>query len=395
MEMYLQECLESITNQTLRDIEIICVDDGSTDKSVEILESFSEIDERIIIVKQKNKGAGAARNKGLEIAKGEYLSFLDADDFFELTMLEKSFEQAKALNSDIVIYRSDHYFDEEQKFVEVPWTISATKIPRHMPFSPSEVDTNIFRSIVGWAWDKLFRKSFIDEFNLKFQEIRIYNDLYFVFSAFILSRRISIIEEVFAHQRKRAGSLSGSKESAWKCVYDGLKGLEKTLIEHNLYNKYKRDFINYALYLNLYTLNSIHDMAYLEMYALLRDKWFDEFAISGYEKRYYFSPQDYKQLLYMQETEAMDDFMSKFKSLHEKVVKLEGAQDENSDNLSQKILLCESELNEIKDSISFRIGRLITCIPRKIRSGIRCYKEHGMDYTLGRFKCKVKNTIGG
>ena len=85
---YLHQCMDSIVNQTLKDIEIICVDDGSSDNSLEILRQYAEKDERVKVIAQANGGAGAARNNGLRAATGEYLSFLDSDDFFELDMLE-------------------------------------------------------------------------------------------------------------------------------------------------------------------------------------------------------------------------------------------------------------------------------------------------------------------
>ena len=82
VEKYLRECIDSILNQTLRDLELICVDDGSTDGSLEILHEYEKADSRVKVLTQHNMGAGAARNKGLAIATGEYLSFLDSDDFF-------------------------------------------------------------------------------------------------------------------------------------------------------------------------------------------------------------------------------------------------------------------------------------------------------------------------
>lgn len=81
VEKYLEECLDSIINQTLKEIEIICIDDGSTDSSLNVLENYKKKDKRIIVLQQQNLGAGAARNKGLDLARGKYLSFLDADDF--------------------------------------------------------------------------------------------------------------------------------------------------------------------------------------------------------------------------------------------------------------------------------------------------------------------------
>ena len=103
-EPYLRECLDSVINQTLRDIEIICVDDGSTDGSLAILREYQEKDSRVSVYMQPNLNAGAARNHGLRYAKGEYLSFLDSDDFFERNMLETAYEYAKRQNAEICIH---------------------------------------------------------------------------------------------------------------------------------------------------------------------------------------------------------------------------------------------------------------------------------------------------
>ena len=95
IERYIKKCLDSLLSQTLKEIEIICIDDGSTDNSYEILCEYATKDNRFIILQQENKGAGAARNKGMEISKGEFLAFLDADDFFEADLLEQLYKKAE------------------------------------------------------------------------------------------------------------------------------------------------------------------------------------------------------------------------------------------------------------------------------------------------------------
>ncbi len=112
-QSHLRQCLDSITGQTLREIEIFCVDDGSTDGSAQILEEYRGRDSRLHVIRQENAGAGAARNRGLAEASGEYLSFLDADDFFEPDMLESAYERAVSGNAQIVVFRSDQYHTEE------------------------------------------------------------------------------------------------------------------------------------------------------------------------------------------------------------------------------------------------------------------------------------------
>lgn len=111
---YLKTCLNSILNQTLTNIEIICIDDGSTDQSLMILKYYAKIDSRIKILVQKNQGAGAARNYGMKVAHGRYLSFLDSDDFFHPNLLKKSVFLADKTKADIVIYKIN-MFDNKKK----------------------------------------------------------------------------------------------------------------------------------------------------------------------------------------------------------------------------------------------------------------------------------------
>ena len=108
-EKYLKQCLNSICRQTLQEIEIICVDDGSTDNSLNILQEYTNADPRIQVLTQKNQGAGAARNYGLRTARGLYLSFLDADDFFEPNMLEEAVNTIELYSADFVVFESDQF----------------------------------------------------------------------------------------------------------------------------------------------------------------------------------------------------------------------------------------------------------------------------------------------
>ena len=100
-EKYLRQCMDSIINQSLKDIEIICVDDGSTDSSLSILREYEKTDKRIEVISVENENAGAARNKGIVVATGKYLYFPDSDDYCELTLLEDAYKEAEDKNADI------------------------------------------------------------------------------------------------------------------------------------------------------------------------------------------------------------------------------------------------------------------------------------------------------
>ncbi len=337
-EKYIKESLETVRNQTLDEIEIICVDDGSTDKSLAILREIELEDDRLQVLTQENSGASVARNKGLSIAKGEYLSILDADDIFELNMLEKAYLQAKSCDADMVVFRADHYLQEEDKFEDTLWTLKAEQMPDKEYFSPKEVESNIFRSVIGWSWDKLFKRAFIEKENIRFQEIKLHNDLLFVYGAYVTSDRVTIIDEVLVHQRKYAESLS-AKCIAWWCVYDSVKALEKFLQEKELYECYQQDYVNYVLHLFYHMLGRLNAEDYANAYEKMGYKWLEDLRIFEHEKAYYYNPNEY-----------------------DKAVKIK------ADALKQ-----------------LGIKRYYLAI----KGLFLCVKEHGIHYTIGRIKIKI------
>ena len=296
VENYLRQCLDSVMVQTLKDIEIICVDDGSSDDSPAILEEFARKDSRIRILTQQNAGAGAARNLGMKHAKGRYLSFLDSDDFFEPDMLEKSYEKAEEYQAQIVVFRSDQYLTEQKSYKPMLWTLRMQELPPYAPFSHRQMTDNIFKVFVGWAWDKLFLRSFVEEKQLLFQEQRTSNDLLFVFSAVALAKRIAVLDNVLAHQRRDAkDSLSKTREKSWGCFYDALTALRERLCREGMYEEVERDYINYALHFSLWNLNTLAEPTRSVLKNKLLTEWFRDLGISGKEPAYFYIRSEYDQ----------------------------------------------------------------------------------------------------
>lgn len=291
---YLPKCMDSVINQTLRDIEIICVDDGSTDNSAEILSRYADKDERIILIRQANGGAGAARNNGLQYARGEYLSILDSDDFFEPDMLEKSYEAAKNAQADIIVFGCDYYDEASAGFRCCPNAINRLLLPKKSVFSISDVKKDFFRLFTGWAWDKLFKTEFIKDKGLTFQEQRTTNDMLFVFSALSLAERITTIPNILAHHRRAGGTLSVTREKSWTCFYNALTALKDNLKSFGLFEKTERDFVNYALHFSLWNLNSLTEPAYSKLYKALRGEWFDNLGITGRKRSFFYNRHQYR-----------------------------------------------------------------------------------------------------
>ena len=199
---YLRPAIDSVLDQTLTEIELICVDDGSTDSSFDLIKEYQKKDERIRIVTETNAGPALARNNGIKRARGEYLAFLDADDFFEPTLLEKLYTLAKEKDLDIAISGYDVYNSRKATFE------AAVPAEHEEVYKEGEVTSKrlcpdrIFSSTNGAAWNKLFRRSFVVEKQLLFlNDAKVYEDVYFVVSSLSLAERVSKIPDVLVHHR--------------------------------------------------------------------------------------------------------------------------------------------------------------------------------------------------
>ena len=314
-EKYLYKCINSLLNQKFSDFEIICVDDGSTDNSLKILEEFKALDERIIIIHQKNCFAGSARNKGIQIARGEYLSILDADDFYEQNMLELAYYNAKKHNAEVVVFPCDLYMEETDTFVPANWTIKQYLFPDTNPFAGTDVKKEVFKVFVGWSWDKLFKTEFVKNNQLMFQEgIRTSNDLKFVFSAICKAKRIFVLDSLpLVHHRKNAVSISVTREQSWDCFYKSLCALREQLKNWELYERFEQDFVNYSLHFILWNLNSIKEPYYTKLYNKLQNEWLTDLGLNTHSKKYFYHEREYQSLLNLRNCSPQNFFMAEQK----------------------------------------------------------------------------------
>lgn len=298
VEQYLRECLDSVLGQTLKEIEVICVDDGSTDRSLDILREYEKQDARVKVLTQPNTNAGAARNHGLKYAKGKYLSFLDSDDFFEANMLEKAYERCERDGLDIVVFRSDQFVQQTQKYQPAPWTIRKELVPAQEVFSFREIPKDRLKCFVGWAWDKLFLRSFVEEHQLTYQEQRTTNDMFFVFAALSQAQRIGTMEDILAHQRKNStGTLSVTREKSWDCFYHALNMVSDYLKKTGTWGWMEQDFANYTLNAASWNLSTIAEPARKKLYDKLQNQWLFEFGVPVYPAEDYYNQTEYQTAL--------------------------------------------------------------------------------------------------
>ena len=259
-EKYLGKCLESLLSQTLQEMEIICVDDGSSDGSPEILKRFQERDGRVRILTQENQYAGAARNNGMKEAQGEYLLFLNADDFFENTLLEKVYNQGKKMEADIVLFGAKQYNDKTGIVSPASWYFKRDALPRENPFSGKTENTDVFALVTPAPWTKLFRREFVEKQGLSFQGLQNSNDVYFVLTALALAEKITYVDEELVFYRVgMKGSLQGSKSLHPDCFIEAYAGVYHELQRRGIYERYEEGFMNILLSGCAHNLRTVTD----------------------------------------------------------------------------------------------------------------------------------------
>lgn len=270
---YLQECLDSILAQRYKRLEIILVDDGSSDESASIAQRYVEQDKRFCLIRQENMGAGAARNKGLESACGKYVLFFDSDDYMNENAIYKLVERAEDTQAQIVIGRSEEYRLQDATLVDMNWALRCEFLPKKPVFNYKDMGDYIFGFCVGWAWDKLYKREFIHTRGLKFQEIRSSNDLYFVFSSLVEADSISVVDSVlFYHRTQNPYSLENSRDKNPLVFFEALYALRARLIKNGTFNDVERSYVNWSLNFCFWHLQTLGKEAHLQVYKALKKR---------------------------------------------------------------------------------------------------------------------------
>ncbi len=270
---HLRPALESILDQTLREIEVICVDDGSTDTSLDMLKIYQKRDCRIRIITETNAGPGHARNNGLRRARGKYVAFLDADDFFEPTLLENLYTKAEENNLDIAIVRYDIYDNKKGKFVANIESEHAKIYEGGVVTSKNEYPDYILESTTGAAWNKLFKKSFILEKGILFTtEALIFEDVYFTSSALAFAERVARIPDILVHHRIYSQQ---SRVRSFKKYYIQVPGvflkLKEFLMKGGMYQPLAKGFLNLSCSRCYHTFNLLKSDAKELFWNMLHD----------------------------------------------------------------------------------------------------------------------------
>lgn len=253
---YIDRCLDSVRCQTHSNLEIIVVDDGSADDTLDRIRKHASVDSRITVLTQENRYAGVARNEGFSHASGEYVAFLDADDFFDSKMIESMVGRACDAKADVVVCRSNFYDDVTDETRPIGFSLQLVECDS--VYSGYELRDVMFRFCVGWPWDKLYRSEFVRKHDLRFQDLRTSNDAYFVFMSLMLAERIAFVGDALVmHRTNNANSLERTRSRSWENAGKAALAIGRGLRNEGLYEMFERSYVNWFLSFSLWNLDTL------------------------------------------------------------------------------------------------------------------------------------------
>ncbi len=399
----LSDCLDGVLAQTLSSIEVICVDDGSTDASAELLDRYAQRDDRITVVHEDNRYAGTARNVGMDRARGTYLYFLDADDMIEPTMLEHMVDRARSCDADVTICHADAFDGATDQRWSVKYWFEENLLPAQRPFSGDDAASYLFQMCMGWTWDKLFLRSFVAENNMRFQSTRTTNDAYFSFSALARARRIIDEPAVYVHHRmNQSTSLEHTRARSWEGYLQAILAIEPVLHLVN-YDHFEQSFVNWILTMTVWNATTLPQVQARKAIKTTRERieplvdfdqresdfFYDESTAKKYQALMTCSypifiktcriidlqdTLDQQDTLIKETKQTVDKLTACLRDERELMKKTTADQQKRLDELqaecnSRQELIDRSaaRIDALHRSHSWRIGRCVTALPRAIK----------------------------
>ncbi|WP_058986177.1 glycosyltransferase family 2 protein [Hugonella massiliensis] len=276
VEDCLDECLASLRSQTFGDIEIVCVNDGSTDRSREVLARCQDQDERITVVNQANKGLSGARNTGISMSTGEYVCFLDSDDKFEPNACERIVEELDKFGTEVVVFGAGTFPEATTD----PW-MKQVLSPRDARYNTFQPDLLFKESSTPYVWRVALKRSALDRTGLAFDEsLKFGEDQLFLFSLYPQARGVQLVpDKLYLYRLSRSGSLMDDATA------DDARKVEKNLAitravfqywaGHGLMNRWPAPLLNWSVKFELYSIlcqeRSARDAMAKELVQVWRD----------------------------------------------------------------------------------------------------------------------------
>ena len=242
-EEFIRKAIESVLAQTFEDFELIIVNDGSTDSSKDIIDSFE--DDRIRLISQSNQGPGAARNNALRIAEGEYIMYLDSDDWLCHDALEVAYGEITKFGADFTFFKMIN-FDGERYYENDWFELKTLQSFKNRAFKPSETPGSIFDLSVG-VCQKIYNRNFLERIDARFPEGIFFEDMPFFYYVFLKAERISIVNRHLYVRRKHTSSITNVVDEKFFDTVPAGQELMRIFIENGWYDAYKFDLLAYKI----------------------------------------------------------------------------------------------------------------------------------------------------
>lgn len=245
---YLSHAIGDVLSQTLSDIQLICVDDGSTDNSADIIDSFMAKDDRVFCIRQDNAGPSVARNAGIDLVTGKYIIFLDADDMYEPGLLQSLYDIAEKENLDVAVAKFDIYNESDNKYTLPSGEPHSFIFDNGVVTSKNEHPDHILSSTTGYVWNKLILTSFLYDKKISFDpDLYVFEDVHFVCSVMALAERAAVVDSVLIHHRVYSEQ---SRATLFRKYYGQVpvvyKKIKEFLMHHGMYIPLKKGFLNFS-----------------------------------------------------------------------------------------------------------------------------------------------------
>lgn len=373
-EKYLLECLNSVSNQYLKDIEIICINDGSVDKTPQILDNYGNKDSRVKIIKQKNKGVGAARNSGLSVATGTYVQFLDSDDMLEPETLEYAVQQMEEKNLDVFYFDARVIFESGQ--LEKEKSSYKTYYHRENHYQDVRTGSQLFTE---WIKDggfrpngniQMIRRDFLLQSGVKFIPGIVQEDNAFTAEVMLHARRVCHENGALYIRRVRSDSIM-TKPQAFINAYGYFRCA--MALERYFFNPAISGDTRSALRIFCQTLlksmegiysniseaekEKIQTLPEEERAAMLYLCWYNEQAVKNRTEM----------IKKASELRALNEKKEILAKQYHKVSEDKQRLQKKVDSLEQRQEILKADFTAMQQSLSFRLGRKLTWLPRKLR----------------------------
>ena len=358
---FLRTCLDSLKAQTLEDIEIICVDDGSKDDTVAIAGEFAAKDGRFKVLRQEHHCAGVARNLGVANAIGECVAFLDADDFAEPDFLARMYDARLKQNAEVVVCGANCYVGATGTRTVEPNFLRMDLLPGGCEaVIPKDIGGVLFNFTGGNPWNKLFLRDFVIRQGFRFLSLRNTEDVFFVYPALATAKRIAVVDSPLVnHRADNPNSLEQTKDESPLAFFEAYEELQEELRRRNLYGIYGESFVRCVAEKFVYNLFGFHSYAaFRQAYDVIRDRGIRVFALlDGVEttaNTMLANIRDYECEEYLFKAMATEH-AARVKNWNERM------------KFAQEVKDLKAGIARIKSSKSYRIGRFLTWPVRKIR----------------------------